>query len=888
MILNFLKKKDKFELIEKKLFDKKYYKATYTVSSNEKNLFKHFREKGWKLNYNPNEWFSVKDYLEQNIDVANANIDPFYHFLRFGLSEGRRSIRVTQPQSEFNKKDNYNKHDNEESFCKYPNTSIIHSNKILIIATFWLSQCKLYRVDAKIEQLEKIGFEVECFSYEDSVNCINALQTAELVIMYRLPWIAQVHEYFDEARRLGLKIIYDIDDVIFDQEIYDKMLSACDLPSETKNRLSNDAKLYAKCLLLADEVWVTTQTLKNIVVQKYKKLCNIIPNGINGILNEYAQEADNFYKRSDSHIIKLFYGSGTNTHNEDILSIQPVLNKILIEYSNVHLYLVGEIDIQFCDEVNKQIHFVDKVQYEDYYYLISKFDIALIPLKKSTFNEAKSNLKFIEASILGIPSIASALVEYSSVIRDGENGFLANNEEEWYKKLKILIENEEARNTLSSQAKTDVKKIYSYDVISDTMKGLVNKYIDKSNSPISKKNLLIVNVLYGVSSFGGATVVAEGLAENTQKLSDYNVYVFSTHSDNHLPYGTLKRYMWNNVEVFSVNVPYISKCYSNQEIGKIFKNIISIINPVVVHFHCIQTMGLEMVELCLHNSIPYVITIHDGWWRCNNQFLMDSFEKYCGDNDLSCELCKSRCGLKNIEFYKRLHKCEKALTGAQIVYTPSNYFTDFTRKDFPSVNLKTNSNGIIDCLYKGNKSPIKERTQKLVFGFLGGKDYVKGFDFIQKILNKKDSSKFSLLLIDTAKRTDSPGLYKPNDVNCEIEIIGYTPHEKMLDVYSKIDVLLFPSKGKESFGLVVREAIANDVFVISSRCGGPSEAVVDGENGFLFDLGDIDMFEKCIDKVLANISYYINYKTTNFGDVRSFAAQAQDLLQDYDSILNMG
>jgi N-acetyl-alpha-D-glucosaminyl L-malate synthase BshA len=60
------------------------------------------------------------------------------------------------------------------------------------------------------------------------------------------------------------------------------------------------------------------------------------------------------------------------------------------------------------------------------------------------------------------------------------------------------------------------------------------------------------------------------------------------------------------------------------------------------------------------------------------------------------------------------------------------------------------------------------------------------------------------------------------------------------------DLVLQPS-ASESFGLVILEAMSVGVPVISTRCGGPEEVVIDGECGFLSAVGDIeDMARNCI------------------------------------------
>lgn len=98
------------------------------------------------------------------------------------------------------------------------------------------------------------------------------------------------------------------------------------------------------------------------------------------------------------------------------------------------------------------------------------------------------------------------------------------------------------------------------------------------------------------------------------------------------------------------------------------------------------------------------------------------------------------------------------------------------------------------------------------------------------------------------------------------------------------DVLLFPSLGYESFGLTVRGAISSDCFVIVSDCGGPAEAVVDGENGTIVPRGNLEALKNAIEEILQNPSKYINYKTKNYGDIRSYKEQAEELIGLYKKI----
>ncbi len=63
--------------------------------------------------------------------------------------------------------------------------------------------------------------------------------------------------------------------------------------------------------------------------------------------------------------------------------------------------------------------------------------------------------------------------------------------------------------------------------------------------------------------------------------------------------------------------------------------------------------------------------------------------------------------------------------------------------------------------------------------------------------------------------------------------------ERLCDVYTSADVWLCASE-REGFALPPLEAMACRCPVVVTRCGGPSEFVGDGYNGFLVNLADVD------------------------------------------------
>ena len=804
--------------------------------------------------------FCGKVYLKLYPDVAKAKADPWLHYVQYGKKEGR-SNGVSKPVA-------------------WPKAEHFYSRNVLIIAVLSLPQYKLYRVDQKKAALERQGYKVFVSKWTDREKCIKLMQFCSVVIFYRVPDFNIVLDYYSEAERLGVHTVYDVDDLIFDEDIYREAVEKLDLSASHKKQLVSDCRIYRGAMLKADENWFSTRTLCEVSDQNYGTKSVCIPNSIPEELSEVAAEFTG--EKKDSGTVRIFYGAAS-PHDRDVELVKDALEQILIKNENAELILIGDIKFNYKSlDLKKRIIKTDRLDLRDYYYLISQCDIAVMPLESDLFNSAKSNIKYIEASMFSIPSVCSDLYEFSSVVKNGENGFIARNKDEWIKYLQLLIDSREKRETVGRAARKTVLERYSLSRLGKQLSSLLEPY---SAGKSSKKSILVVNVLYGVSSFGGATVVAERVAEEMQANSGFEVSVFSTYTDLHDDFGTVRRYYWNGITVWAVNIPGINLNYQDDDLREVFAEVMDLVSPSLVHFHCIQTMGMGMCLECIERKVPYFVSMHDGFWNCSRQFLVDLKGRYCGDSLSSCTMCRNRCDILNWDYYNRRHLAQYILDNAQKVYAPSHYFSSLMHQNFPSVRIHINKNGIIQNAKEGDRRNANDE-DKIVLGFFGGKDLVKGYYFIRKCLESfgSDIDSFRLVLIDTTRRDGYDGNMKNDKWPLNVEIHGYTPHEKMYEMYRKIDVLLFPSMCKESFGLVVREAIYNDVFVICSDCGGPSEAIVNNENGLVFPQGDETRFHECLRFLIKNKDFIKNYRTKNFGDVRTFKDQALELLKDFEQV----
>ena len=235
-----------------------------------------------------------------------------------------------------------------------------------------------------------------------------------------------------------------------------------------KNAGKTEKAQYAKGLgreILEDEyvkvATTTTAYLGKILEQKGKKVF-VVTNKISNAELELASKLSETAKKSKDSFVYLAYFSGTPSHNKDFATITDALITIMQKYENTKLILAGPLEQENgLNEFKDRIIVLPLVPRGEHYRNIQKADINLVPLENTPFCEAKSELKFFEAGVLGIPTVAVRNETFSGAIEDGVTGFLAGNVLEWTEKLGRLIEDENLRKMMGERAKEKTLKDYT-------------------------------------------------------------------------------------------------------------------------------------------------------------------------------------------------------------------------------------------------------------------------------------------------------------------------------------------------------------------------------------------------------------------------------------------
>ena len=345
------------------------------------------------------------------------------------------------------------KHDRIDPDCT-PSGALFRSKSLAIIGDLNLPQCKKYRVIQKLEILEHIGVRAFHSHWEDEPRCLRLMQLSTVLVFYRVPMNEMFLYYITEAKRLGLHIVYDIDDPVFDEEIYRNNRNLDYIsPNEKKSIISNCVR-YAKAMGECSSIIVSTPGMLEVVGRHVDVPTYLWRNILDGETLAIAHHVNALQKETkpDDGLV-IGYTSGSRAHELDFRQIERVLSDILTVYPDIRLKVMG-----YWNLLDTLRPFADRIDqtpmggYQDYLVQLQTVDISIIPLSLDAFNECKSAIRYLEASVVKVPTIASRVGDFIHVVDHNFTGILVETEIQWREALELLIVDRDKRQSLADAA----------------------------------------------------------------------------------------------------------------------------------------------------------------------------------------------------------------------------------------------------------------------------------------------------------------------------------------------------------------------------------------------------------------------------------------------------
>jgi N-acetyl-alpha-D-glucosaminyl L-malate synthase BshA len=145
------------------------------------------------------------------------------------------------------------------------------------------------------------------------------------------------------------------------------------------------------------------------------------------------------------------------------------------------------------------------------------------------------------------------------------------------------------------------------------------------------------------------------------------------------------------------------------------------------------------------------------------------------------------------------------------------------------------------------------------------------------IVSKEIPSKL-LMIGDGPERQNAEVLARSLCTHMDVRFLG--KQEAVEELLAIADVFLMPSE-TESFGLAALEAMACEVPVVSSNAGGIPEVNIEGETGFLLDVGDVAGMAKRTLELLQDEDKLAQFKKNAFAQAQKF--DISSILPQYEA-----
>jgi glycosyltransferase involved in cell wall biosynthesis len=240
------------------------------------------------------------------------------------------------------------------------------------------------------------------------------------------------------ARGLRRPLVFDLDDAVwvpYASPTYGAFLSRlAKMPQKT------DTTLRAATEVIAGNPYVADYA------RRWTPRVSVIPTVV---------DTDQFKPADPGNPVPVIGWIGTHSSAPFLTRAVPALRRLAREHAFVLRLIGGRIDTdgiptEVCDwSLAREV--------TDF----QSLDIGLYPLSQDAWSLGKSGFKAIQYMACAKPVVASPIGVTRDMIRNGDNGFLVDSDEDWYQALRALIADPKLRAKLGAAGRTDAQARWS-------------------------------------------------------------------------------------------------------------------------------------------------------------------------------------------------------------------------------------------------------------------------------------------------------------------------------------------------------------------------------------------------------------------------------------------
>lgn len=328
-----------------------------------------------------------------------------------------------------------------------------------------------FRVEAWAEHLRGRGWQVDLYAFEDErlhrviyepgrtvekatalLACfrqqfqrVRRMPACDAVLIYREAAMVGPAVIERLARRVDAPMIFDLDDPTFVpyRSPTSGWWSLLKVPKKTQ-------ALFA----MADQVIAVNRRIGDYAAS-FNPSVTIVPNFVDTDWYQPARAVGNAARDS----VPTMVWSGSHTTAPNLHTIAPVLRRLQAE-RRCALRLVCDRSVELAGVVAEERAFSPANQVRD----LHDCHIGLLPVNDLPWNQWKSFFKVVQYMAVGLPVVARRIGSNGEMIADGQNGFLVNTDEEWFQRLRTLIDDPDQRAEMGRVARQTVLQEYSATV----------------------------------------------------------------------------------------------------------------------------------------------------------------------------------------------------------------------------------------------------------------------------------------------------------------------------------------------------------------------------------------------------------------------------------------
>lgn len=279
-------------------------------------------------------------------------------------------------------------------------------------------------------------------SIKKRLNDLKIAKNFDAVFLYRDAIMLGTTFFERRIKKMGVPLILDFDDSIWLKDVSDgnRKLAFLKQTSKTPDIIN-----------LADVVFAGNNYLAEYA-GRYNTNVKIVPTTID--TNYYVPE-----DAKDNNPVCIGW-TGSSTTLKHLAFAFPLLKRIRDKYGEkVCFRVISDEPVNTDLEGLQNIKWNKRTEVE----ALNKIDIGIMPLPDNEWTKGKCGFKGLQYMALEIPAVMSPVGVNEEIIDNGKNGYLAYDEDDWFEKLSVLIDDFELRRKLGIAGRQAVIEKYSFE-----------------------------------------------------------------------------------------------------------------------------------------------------------------------------------------------------------------------------------------------------------------------------------------------------------------------------------------------------------------------------------------------------------------------------------------